>query len=68
MPTWRMWPQAAPVFGDADEPFPDRDRHPDRPRGVVFLGHRVVEEDHDPVAGEMLEGAFVLDDECPIVA
>jgi hypothetical protein len=54
---------SAPLLGQFDEPLADRDRHPHRPGGVVLLELRIVEEDHDPVAGKVLEGALVLDDQ-----
>ena len=55
----------APLLADLHEPLTDCERHPDRAGGVILLGCRVVEEHHDFVAREMLEGAFVLDHERP---
>ena len=42
-----------------------RERHPDGAQRVVRLLDRVVEPDVDPVAGEVLERALVLDDPRP---
>ena len=52
-----------PARGHVLESLPHRDRHADRPRGVVGLEIRVVEEGHEAVAGEVLERALVLDDQ-----
>ena len=52
-----------PLLADLGEALPDRDREPDRARRVVVLELRVVEEHHEPVAGEVLERPLELDDE-----
>ncbi len=32
------------------------------PLGMIFMGHRCTEKGHDPVAGELVNGAFKLMD------
>ena len=52
----------APRHEQLVDPPAHRDRHPHRALGRVRHRHRVVEEDHHPVAGEPFEGALVLQD------
>jgi len=52
-----------PARGELVESPAHRDCHPDGPQHVVVLEHRVVEEDHHPVAREVLQGPTVLHDE-----
>ena len=58
-------PAPPPLVADVDEPLADRHRHPGRPRGVVVLECGIVEEDHDPVAGEVLQRPLVLHHQRP---
>src|SRR2546426_8347712 len=52
-----------PPHEELVHPLTHRDRHPDRARGRVRHGHRIVEEDHHAVPGEPLERALVLEDQ-----
>ena len=54
---------ASPGLRQAADPGPHRDAHPDRARRTVVAAHRVVEEDHQPVAGEPLERALEPEDQ-----
>ena len=54
---------AGPRLREALDPRAHRDRHPDRARRSVVAPHRVVEEHHQAVAGEPLEGAFEPEDQ-----
>ena len=54
----------APLRGDVAELLADVEGELDCALGVVGLDHRIVEEDHDPVAREVLERAVVGDNEC----
>ena len=56
-------PAPRPGVRELGEPIAHRDGHPHRSKDVVVLEHRIVEEDHHPVAGEVLERAGVLDDD-----
>src|SRR5262245_45745624 len=55
----------SPLLADLPEALADRDRQPDRASRVVVLELGVVEEHHDPVAGEVLERSLVLDHQRP---
>ncbi len=54
-----------PARGEPLDPLAHGDRHPDRARRGVRARRRVVEEDHEPVAGEMLQGAPEGEHELP---
>ena len=32
------------------------------PLGMILMGHRCAEKGHDPIAGELINGAFILVD------
>src|SRR5689334_21357179 len=61
-----------PVRREASKAITHGTRGPDRGELVVGHGPGVVEEDHEPVAGEVLDGALVLDRQhahgCVVVA
>ena len=56
-PEAQLVPLPAPAPRQLGHPLAHRDGHPHRPLGVVGLGHRVVEEHHQPVAREVLDRA-----------
>src|SRR4029077_20613763 len=56
---------AAPVGYQLSRCFAHRDRHLYRALSRVGTRHRIVEEDHDPVARELVERALVLADQRP---
>ena len=53
----------APAVGELGDPVAHRHGHRDGPLGGVVDGQRVVEEHHEPVAGEALERALEPVDE-----
>ena len=55
---------AAPPNGQLVHRIADLQRHADGALGGVVVRDRIVEEHHDPVAGEPLERALVLVDQC----
>jgi len=56
---------AAPLVEQPLNGVSHRDGHPHGARRGVRAGHGIVEEHHEPIAGEPLEGALVPGDEGP---
>ena len=56
-------PDPAPPFGQLPYGVPHRQRHLDRPPGRLLDRDRVVEEDHQAVAGEALQRAPEVEDQ-----
>ena len=46
-------------------PLAHRQRHPDRPHRCVVARDGIVEKDHEPIAGEPLQGPLEPADEIP---
>ena len=54
---------ARPRLGEVADPRAHRDGHADGPQAGVLARHRIVEHDHQTVAGEPLERALVAEDQ-----
>ena len=63
MPSARSWPCRAHASARPADPGAHRDAHPDRAQRPVVAADRVVEEHHQAVAGEPLEGALEAEDQ-----
>src|SRR5262249_25045469 len=62
-PELKVVPAFLPPLGKLVDATAHRDCHPNCTNGAVGTGERIVEEDHQPVAGEALERALEPDDQ-----
>ena len=62
-PELKVVTEPLPVGGQLADAIPHRDPHPDGSQGRVVAWHRIVEEHHQAVTSEPLQGPFEVEDE-----